>query len=127
MRSHATESNSTGWICQTEFGLVLHVRVAAPGIWQYCDWITFCDEGSCTISGRPDATLNHGEIRPGTAKIYAPERLSEIRDSLVIHLSDTDARELVPSRSSRRGLPQHPRDSRHTATQNRHYGMRPTR
>jgi acetoacetyl-CoA synthetase len=60
-----------------------------PGVWRHGDWITFADDGSCTITGRSDATLNRGGVRLGTSDFYAVvEALDEIADSLVIHTGE---------------------------------------
>jgi acetoacetyl-CoA synthetase len=62
-----------------------------PGVWRHGDWIAFEGNGSCTIAGRSDATLNRGGVRLGTAEFYrAVEELPEITDSLVVHLEDPD-------------------------------------
>ena len=72
-----------------------------PGRWRHGDWITFTEEGGCTISGRSDATLNRGGVRLGTSDFYSVvEAFPEIADSLVIHLDggpddDTGMGELV--------------------------------
>lgn len=58
-----------------------------PGVWRHGDWITFTDDGACTITGRSDATLNRGGVRLGTSDFYAVvESLPEVVDSLVVHL-----------------------------------------
>src|SRR3546814_8127541 len=58
-----------------------------PGVWRHGDWVTFTDDGACTITGRSDATLNRGGVRLGTSDFYAVvEALPEIVDSLVVHL-----------------------------------------
>jgi len=60
-----------------------------PSVWRHGDWITITERGSCIISGRSDATLNRGGVRIGTAELYdVVESLSEIADSLVVHLED---------------------------------------
>ncbi|WP_417318737.1 acetoacetate--CoA ligase [Emcibacter sp.] len=60
-----------------------------PGIWRHGDWLRIDEDGSCTISGRSDATINRHGLRMGTAEIYAAvERLTEVADSLVIDLED---------------------------------------
>ncbi|HEX3089533.1 MAG TPA: acetoacetate--CoA ligase, partial [Ilumatobacteraceae bacterium] len=41
-----------------------------PGVWRHGDWITIDEKGSCTITGRSDATLNRGGVRIGTSEIY---------------------------------------------------------
>ncbi|HET7719089.1 MAG TPA: acetoacetate--CoA ligase, partial [Acidimicrobiales bacterium] len=62
-----------------------------PGVWRHGDWITFTDDGSCTITGRSDATLNRGGVRLGTSDFYTVvEALPEITDSLVVHLEDDE-------------------------------------
>ncbi|MEN3273151.1 MAG: acetoacetyl-CoA synthetase, partial [Actinomycetota bacterium] len=62
-----------------------------PGVWRHGDWITFSDDGACTITGRSDATLNRGGVRLGTSDFYATvESLDEIADSLVVHREDPD-------------------------------------
>jgi len=62
---------------------------AFPGVWHHGDWITITDRGSCTISGRSDATLNRGGVRIGTAEVYAVvESIDAVSDSLIVHLED---------------------------------------
>ena len=62
-----------------------------PGIWRHGDWVTIGSDGSCTISGRSDATINRHGVRMGTAEIYAAiETLPQIADSMVI---DVEAEE----------------------------------
>jgi acetoacetyl-CoA synthetase len=62
-----------------------------PGVWTHGDWITVDADGSCVITGRSDATLNRGGVRLGSAEIYAVlEDVSEVDDSLVVHLEDGD-------------------------------------
>ena len=56
-----------------------------PGIWRHGDWLTIGTDGSCTISGRSDATINRHGLRMGTAEIYsAVECLPGIADSMMI-------------------------------------------
>ena len=58
-----------------------------PGVWRHGDWIEFFDDGSATIQGRSDATLNRGGVRMGTSEFYrVVEELPMIADSLVIDL-----------------------------------------
>jgi acetoacetyl-CoA synthetase len=69
-----------------------------PGVWRQGDWIRFTERGSCTITGRSDATLNRAGVRLGTGEFYAVvEELEEVVDSLVVHLEDPEggAGELV--------------------------------
>jgi acetoacetyl-CoA synthetase len=62
-----------------------------PGIWRHGDWLTIYPDGSCTITGRSDATINRNGLRMGTSEIYAAvERLPEITDSMVIVLERDD-------------------------------------
>jgi acetoacetyl-CoA synthetase len=62
-----------------------------PGVWRHGDWITITPWGSCTITGRSDATLNRGGVRLGTSELYSVvEDLEEVADSLVVHLEDAD-------------------------------------
>ena len=58
-----------------------------PGIWRHGDWLTIYPDGSCTITGRSDATINRNGVRMGTSEIYsAVECLDEVLDSMVIEL-----------------------------------------
>lgn len=60
-----------------------------PGIWRHGDWLQIDADGSCTIAGRSDATINRHGLRMGTADIYAAvESLPSVADSLVIDLED---------------------------------------
>lgn len=62
-----------------------------PGVWRHGDWITITDRGTCIITGRSDATLNRGGVRLGTAEFYSVvEGLSEVVDSVVVHLEDDE-------------------------------------
>ncbi len=61
-----------------------------PGIWRHGDWLTVHEDGSCTISGRSDATINRHGVRMGTAEVYAAvEQLPAVADSMIIDLEDT--------------------------------------
>jgi len=58
-----------------------------PGVWRHGDWLTIGSDGSCTISGRSDATINRHGVRMGTAEIYgAIEQLTQIADTMLIDL-----------------------------------------
>ena len=62
-----------------------------PGVWRHGDWITISESGTCTITGRSDATLNRGGVRLGTSEFYSVvEALPEVVDSLVVHLEDAE-------------------------------------
>jgi len=57
-----------------------------PGVWTHGDWVEIASaDGSLSIQGRSDATLNRDGIRIGTAEIYGVvESLPEVADSLVV-------------------------------------------
>jgi acetoacetyl-CoA synthetase len=58
-----------------------------PGVWRHGDWLTIGSDGSCTISGRSDATINRHGVRMGTAEIYsAVEQLPQVADTMLIDL-----------------------------------------
>ncbi|MET8981190.1 acetoacetate--CoA ligase [Streptomyces sp. NPDC004539] len=60
-----------------------------PGAFRFGDWCRFTETGSCTITGRSDATLNRGGVRLGTGEFYrALEDVPLVSDSVVIHLED---------------------------------------
>lgn len=60
-----------------------------PGVWRHGDWLQIEPDGSCSISGRSDATINRNGLRMGTAELYAAvEGLPDVADSLVIDLED---------------------------------------
>ncbi|WP_078701328.1 acetoacetate--CoA ligase [Aeromicrobium choanae] len=62
-----------------------------PGVWRHGDWINLTSYGSCTITGRSDATLNRGGVRLGTSEFYSVvESMPEVADSIVVHLEDTE-------------------------------------
>lgn len=62
-----------------------------PGVWRHGDWVTLNPDGTLVVTGRSDATLNRGGVRLGTSEFYSVvEGLSEIRESLVVHLEDSD-------------------------------------
>ncbi|GAA3537609.1 acetoacetyl-CoA synthetase [Aeromicrobium flavum] len=62
-----------------------------PGVWRHGDWINLTSYGSCTITGRSDATLNRGGVRLGTSEFYSVvESLPEVADSIVVHLEDDE-------------------------------------
>jgi acetoacetyl-CoA synthetase len=68
-----------------------------PDVWRHGDWIRRRDDGSFTIEGRSDATLNRSGVRMGAAEIYAVvEGLAEIDDSLVVGLELPDGGYYMP-------------------------------
>jgi acetoacetyl-CoA synthetase len=60
-----------------------------PGVWRHGDWLQIDADGSCTISGRSDATINRHGLRLGTSDLYAAvEQLDAVLDSMVIDVED---------------------------------------
>ncbi len=58
-----------------------------PGVWRHGDWISIDADGTCTIFGRSDATINRQGLRMGTSEVYrAVEALPEVLDSMVVDL-----------------------------------------
>ena len=56
-----------------------------PGYWTHGDFVKISKEGTVTVYGRSDATLNPGGVRIGTSEIYRQtETLSFIADSLCV-------------------------------------------
>ena len=54
----------------------------SPGVWRHCDWIRHWEDGSATIEGRSDATLNRAGVRIASADICeVVEALAGIADS----------------------------------------------
>ncbi len=45
-----------------------------PGVWRHGDWITITQRGTCVITGRSDATLNRGGVRPGYERVLLRRR-----------------------------------------------------
>lgn len=68
-----------------------------PGIWRHGDWLKITLRNTLVILGRSDATLNRQGIRIGTSEIYrSVEKLAEIKDSLILHLEQTDGESWMP-------------------------------
>src|SRR5882757_2083815 len=56
-------------------------------VWRHGDWLKINTDGSCTIYGRSDATINRHGLRMGTSELYsAIEALPEVLDSMVVDL-----------------------------------------
>jgi acetoacetyl-CoA synthetase len=56
-----------------------------PGVWRHGDWVTMHSDGSVSVHGRSDATLNRQGVRLGSSDFYdVLETLPEIDESLVI-------------------------------------------
>lgn len=67
------------------------------GKWTHGDWIQISENGSLTIQGRSDATLNRKGIRIGTAEIYAVlDKVSGIKDSLIVNLEREGGDDVMP-------------------------------
>jgi acetoacetyl-CoA synthetase len=68
-----------------------------PGVWRHGDWLKITPRNTLVILGRSDATLNRQGIRIGTSEIYrSVEKLTEIKDSLILHLEQTDGESWMP-------------------------------
>jgi acetoacetyl-CoA synthetase len=65
-----------------------HGRHGGTGsVWRHGDWIKIDADGSCTIYGRSDATINRHGLRMGTSELYrAVEALPEVVDAMVVDL-----------------------------------------
>jgi acetoacetyl-CoA synthetase len=60
-----------------------------PGIWDQHDWVVFYEDGSSSVIGRSDATLNRAGVRLGPTEYYTIlEAMPGIREALVVHLQD---------------------------------------
>lgn len=68
-----------------------------PGLWRHGDYFRVNERGGCVIYGRSDSTLNRYGVRIGTAEIYrVVEALPEVEDSLVVNLSLSEGRFIMP-------------------------------
>lgn len=68
-----------------------------PGVWRHGDWITVSDRGTLVVHGRSDSTLNRNGVRMGSSDIYqAVEKLSQVRESLVIGVEYPDGTYWMP-------------------------------
>ena len=58
---------------------------AWPGVWRHGDWVTMHSDGSISIHGRSDSTLNRHGVRLGSSDFYdVLETMPEIAETLVI-------------------------------------------
>lgn len=65
-------------------------------VWHHGDWATETEHGGIIIHGRSDATLNRYGVRIGTSELYnALATIKNIDDSLVIHLTNDNAEQLI--------------------------------
>ncbi len=68
-----------------------------PGIWRHGDWVRISPNGSLSIFGRSDATLNRQGVRIGTSEIYqAVNKTPAVKDSLVVNLELPHGRHYMP-------------------------------
>jgi acetoacetyl-CoA synthetase len=64
-----------------------------PGVWRHGDWVTMHSDGSISIHGRSDSTLNRQGVRLGSSDFYdVLETLPEITETLVIGVDLPDDR-----------------------------------
>ncbi|TQC42757.1 acetoacetate--CoA ligase [Rhodococcus sp. WS4] len=61
------------------------------GVWRHGDWVTMHSDGSVTIHGRSDSTLNRQGVRMGSSDFYdVLENMPEITETLVIGVDQPD-------------------------------------
>ena len=62
-----------------------------PGVWRHGDWVVMHADGSVSIHGRSDSTLNRQGVRLGSSDFYdVLEPMPEIAEALVIGLELPD-------------------------------------
>jgi acetoacetyl-CoA synthetase len=62
-----------------------------PGVWRHGDWVTMHSDGSITMHGRSDSTLNRHGVRLGSSDFYdVLDTLPEIAETLVIGVEQPD-------------------------------------
>jgi len=62
-----------------------------PGVWRHGDWVTMHADGSVTMHGRSDSTLNRQGVRLGSSDFYdVLEPLPQIAETLVIGVEEPD-------------------------------------
>jgi acetoacetyl-CoA synthetase len=58
-----------------------------PEVWDQQDWVIFYEDGSCSVIGRSDATLNRAGVRLGPSEYYTVlDAFPEVREALVVHV-----------------------------------------
>ena len=63
-----------------------------PGVWRHGDWVTMHADGSITIHGRSDSTLNRQGVRLGSSDFYdVLDTLPEITETLVVGVDLPDS------------------------------------
>nr|WP_255352452.1 AMP-binding protein [Pseudonocardia sp. AL041005-10] len=56
-----------------------------PGVWRHGDWVTLHADGSVSIHGRSDSTLNRQGVRLGSGDFYdVLDTMEEIDEALVV-------------------------------------------
>jgi acetoacetyl-CoA synthetase len=56
-----------------------------PGVWRHGDWVTVHADGSVSVHGRSDSTLNRQGVRLGSSDFYdVLETMPEITETLVV-------------------------------------------
>ncbi|MGV9799215.1 acetoacetate--CoA ligase [Mycobacterium sp. NPDC003449] len=56
-----------------------------PGVWRHGDWVTMHSDGSVSIHGRSDSTLNRHGVRLGSSDFYEVlEAMAEVSEALVV-------------------------------------------
>ncbi len=62
-----------------------------PGVWRHGDWVTMHSDGSVSVHGRSDSTLNRQGVRLGSSDFYdVLETMPEITETLVIGIDLPD-------------------------------------
>jgi acetoacetyl-CoA synthetase len=62
-----------------------------PGVWRHGDWVTMHSDGSITMHGRSDSTLNRHGVRLGSSDFYdVLDTLPEVAETLVIGVEEPD-------------------------------------
>jgi acetoacetyl-CoA synthetase len=62
-----------------------------PGVWRHGDWVTVHADGSVTVHGRSDSTLNRQGVRLGSSDFYdVLETMPEISETLVVGVEQPD-------------------------------------
>ena len=62
-----------------------------PGVWRHGDWVTMHSDGSVSMHGRSDSTLNRQGVRLGSSDFYdVLETIPEISETLVIGVEQPD-------------------------------------
>ena len=65
-----------------------------PGVWRHGDWVTMHADGSVSIHGRSDSTLNRQGVRLGSSDFYdVLDTMPEIAETLVIGVEQPEWKE----------------------------------